>query len=406
VASQRTDPRSAREIAFDILMEVEQGGFAADLLTTETRQLESRDAGLAAAIVLGVLRNWLAIDFLIHHFSERDTAKLDLEVRMALAMGIYQMRWMDRIPRHAAVSESVNLVKRAGVRSASGFANAVLRKVHRDEVAWPSESIALSTPDWLLSRWIRNFGHEQATKIAAASLETPDTYVRVPAGQEPPEAATLTGIPGCYLLRSRPPAVAESESPGESGPAALPHAAHGFRVTDIGSQSIVPLLGLGAGMTLLDLCASPGNKTAQAMESGAWVVAGDVRMRRMEPLRRLNIPLLLLDATEPLPFGPIFDRILLDAPCSGTGTLAHNPEIKLRLEADDLLVNRDRQRLLLRQALTVLKPGGRLVYSTCSLEPEENEQVIASVCPRRVEQTLARIPGREPGDGFSAFVIF
>jgi 16S rRNA (cytosine967-C5)-methyltransferase len=131
-----------------------------------------------------------------------------------------------------------------------------------------------------------------------------------------------------------------------------------------------------------------------------------VRMRRMDPLRRLNIPLLLLDATEPLPFGPIFDRILLDAPCSGTGTLAHNPEIKLRLEADDLLVNRDRQRLLLRQALTVLKPGGRLVYSTCSLEPEENEQVIASVCPRRVEQTLARIPGREPGDGFSAFVIF
>ncbi len=365
-------------------MEVEQGAFAADLLATHTTQLESRDAGLAAAITLGVLRNWLALDFLIHHFSGgRDTDRLDLEVRMALSMGIYQMRWMDRIPAHAAVSETVNLVKRAGLRSASGLTNAVLRKVHRDEVAWPSESVALSTPEWMLARWGQNFGHEQALKIAAASLETPDSYIRVPAGEEPPEAAELTDIPGCYRYR------------GQTG----------FRVQDIGSQSIVPLLGLAPGMTFLDLCSAPGNKTAQAVESAAWTVACDVSMKRLRPLRGLGIPLVLLDGTQPLPFGPVFDRILLDAPCSGTGTLAHNPEIKLRLEPGDLVTNRDRQRELLRQALAALKPGGRLVYSTCSLEPEENEDVVSSVCPERVERRWARIPGNDAGDGFCAAVI-
>lgn len=376
--------RSAREIAFDILLEVERGAFAADLLTQETKPLDSRDAGLAAALTLGVLRRWLSLDFLIRHYSQRDPDRLDLEVRMALSMGLYQMRWMDRIPSHAAVSESVDLIKRAGLRSAAGFTNAILRKAGREPVAWPDASVELSMPPWLLERWTRNFGQEQARAMALAALETPLTYIRVPPGQEPPEGADPTAIPGCY----------QTGNPG------------GFLVQDIGSQSIVPLLALETGMTLLDLCAAPGNKTAQALEIGIDAIASDLRMRRLKPLRRLGIPLVALDGTQPLPFGVQFDRVLLDAPCSGTGTLAHNPEIKWRLEPAELDVYHATQAAMLRQALSVLKPGGRLVYSTCSLEPEENLDVLLEVCPRRIHTRSERLPGRDPGDGFEAAVIF
>lgn len=376
--------RSAREIAFDVLLEVERGAFAADLLTQETQLLDTRDAGLAAALTLGVLRRWLSLDFLIRHYSQRDPDRLDLEVRMALSMGLYQMRWMDRIPSHAAVSESVDLVKRAGLRSAAGFTNAVLRKAGREEVAWPDASIELSMPPWLLDRWTRHFGAQTARAMALAALETPKTYIRVPPGGQPPEGAEPTAIAGCY------------QTAGTAG----------FRVQDIGSQSIVPLLALEPGMTFLDLCAAPGNKTAQALETGAETIACDLRMRRLKPLQRLGIPLVALDGTRPLPFGVQFDRILLDAPCSGTGTLAHNPEIKWRLEPAELEVYHQTQVSLLRQALTVLKPGGRLVYSTCSLEPEENRDVVAEVCPERVQTRSQRLPGRDPGDGFEAAVIF
>ena len=376
--------RSAREIAFDILLEVERGAFAADLLAHETKPLETRDAGLAAAITLGVLRRWLSLDFLIRHYSQRDPDRVDLEVRMALSMGLYQMRWMDRVPNHAAVSESVDLVKRAGLRSAAGFTNAILRKAGREEVAWPNASVELSMPPWLLERWTRNFGAEPARAMALAALETPTTYIRVPPGQQSPEGAEPTAIAGCYQTV-------------DTG---------GFRVQDIGSQSIVPLLALEPGMTFLDLCAAPGNKTAQALEAGAKTIACDLRMRRLQPLQRLGIPLVALDSTRPLPFGVQFDRILLDAPCSGTGTLAHNPEIKWRLEPAELEVYHGTQVALLRRALTVLKPGGRLVYSTCSLEPEENQDVLSEVCPGRVQARAERLPGRDPGDGFEAAVIF
>ena len=376
--------RSAREIAFDILLEVERGAFAADLLTQETKPLATRDAGLAAALTLGVLRRWLSLDFLIRHYSQRDPDRLDLEVRMALSMGLYQMRWMDRIPSHAAVSESVDLVKRAGLRSAAGFTNAVLRKAGREAVEWPDASTELSMPPWLLERWTRNFGAEPARAMALAALETPQTYIRVPPGQQPPEGAEPTAVDGCFLAT-------------ETG---------GFRVQDIGSQSIVPLLQLEPGMTCLDLCAAPGNKTAQAIESGARTLACDLRMKRLKPLQRLGIPLVALDGTRPLPFGVQFDRILLDAPCSGTGTLGHNPEIKWRLETEELAVYHRTQASLLRQALPALKPGGRLVYSTCSLEPEENLDVLLEVCPERIHGRTERLPGRDPGDGFVAAVIF
>jgi 16S rRNA (cytosine967-C5)-methyltransferase len=153
------------------------------------------------------------------------------------------------------------------------------------------------------------------------------------------------------------------------------------------------------------LCAAPGNKTAQALEAGVRAVACDRYFRRLQPMAGLGADLIVLDGTRPLPFSQPFDRILVDAPCSGTGTLGRNPEIKWRLRPEDLPGFQARQIALLTQARRLLKPGGLLVYSTCSLEPEENEEVVAAAAPGVVIHTAHRIPGREEGDGFFAAVI-
>ncbi len=338
---------------------MERGGYASDLLAARAAALDSRDAGLASEIVLGVLRHRGQLDYLIEHYSGKAAGRLDDAVRQALRMGIYQLRYLDRIPAHAAVSESVELIKRAKKRSATGFANAVLRKVNREPVAWPERAAELSHPAWLLERWDRQYGVETAAAIARASLEVPETFVNI-------ETA---------------------------------------RIQDIGAQSIVPLLRLAPGQSLLDLCAAPGNKTAQAIAAGARTVACDIHFRRLALLKPLSPGLVVVDGTQPLPFRHRFDRILIDAPCSGTGTLAHNPEIKWRLKENDLLDLQARQSALLKQGLKALAPGGVLVYSTCSLEHEENEDVIATVPAPLVAETMRRLPGRDPGDGFFAAVI-
>jgi 16S rRNA (cytosine967-C5)-methyltransferase len=381
----------ARRVAFDILRKVEGGGYASDLLTARSATLESRDAGLAAEIVFGVLRFQAQLDYLIERYSERKQ-RLDPEVCIALRMGIYQLRYLERVPPHAAAAESVELVKRARKSSASGFVNAVLRKVDRQPVAWPSREIELSCPEWLLARWERQFGLKTAIGIASAALREPDTYVRMAGGgaEDSGDLSHLeaTEIPGCYRLIGR-----------TSG---LPP---GVRIQDIGSQSIVPLLRLQPGQLFLDLCAAPGNKTAQALESDVRAVACDRHYHRLVRLKGMGADLVVLDGTQPLPFGSRFDRILVDAPCSGTGTLSRNPEIKWRLRLTDLADLHRRQVALLAGARAVLAPGGLAVYSTCSLEEEENEDVVATVPRELLEATVHRVPGINPGDGFFAAMI-
>lgn len=352
----------ARIAAFDILLKTDTGGYASDLLLATA--LDARDAGLASQIVFGVLRFRAQLDFLIEHYSGRSAPwvrKLDLEVCTALRMGIFQMRYLERVPAHAAVSASVELVKRARKASAAGLLNAVLRKVGRAEIAWPNREIALSCPEWLLARWERQYGAETAANIACAALREPEKYV-------------------C------------------EGPA-------GTRIQDIGSQAIVPLLELKPGQRYLDLCAAPGNKTAQALEYGVRAFACDRHWHRLRGLKGLGAELVVLDGAKPLPFAGQFDRVLVDAPCSGTGTLGRNPEIKWRLRPEDLPDLQHRQKALLANARSVLAPGGLLVYSTCSLESEENEEVVGSIPSDRIGGTMHRIPGLDPGDGFFATVI-
>jgi len=376
----------ARLLAFDTLRKVGRGGYASDLLLSGAAPLDPRDAGLASEIVFGVLRYQAQLDFLIQHYSGRGIPKLDFEVLLALRIGIYQLRYLDRVPPHAAVSESVELVKTAGFRSAAGFANAVLRKVGREPVAWPDRATELSHPEWLLARWDPEFGPDVTPLVARANLQPPETYFRVPAAAPIPNSisAEPTEIPGCYRLVSGEPI--------------------GFRIQDIGSQAVVPLLDLSPGQRFLDLCAAPGNKTAQALESGVRAVACDFHAKRVAMLKTLGVDVVHLDATRPLPFSASFDRILLDAPCSGTGTLARNPEIKWRLQPSDIEELHQRQVVLLRNALAALAPGGVLVYSTCSLEREENDGVIEAL-GLHPDRIMRRIPGLQPGDGFYAAVI-
>jgi len=376
-------PAPARIAAFEILLEVERGGYASDLLLERTAQFDSRDAGLAGEIVFGVLRYRAQLDHLIEAYGGGGK-KLDPEVRAALRLGIYQLRWLERVPEHAAVSESVDLVKRARKRSACGFVNAILRKADRRPVAWPNREIALSCPEWLLARWEAHYGRETAEGIARAALDRPEAYIR--ATGPPPEGCEPTDVPGCYRL---------------AGPAP----AGRYRLQDIGAQSIVPKLRLQPGDSFLDLCAAPGNKTAQAMESGVRAVACDVRLRRLAQLKGLGADLVVLDGAQPLPFRRQFDRILVDAPCSGTGTLGRNPEIKWRLRPEDFARFSSRQAALLANARQALAPGGLLVYSTCSLEPEENESVVSSLPAGLLAETTERIPGRDRGDGFFVAVI-
>jgi 16S rRNA (cytosine967-C5)-methyltransferase len=348
----------AREIAFRVLIRVHGGGYATDLLRKESA--DPRDLALAESIVLGCLRYQAQLDYLIEHFSGRKQPKLDDAVRIALRMGIFQLRYLDRIPPHAAVTESVELVKQAHKRSAAGFVNAVLRKVNRDAVAWPDRATELSVPAWMLERWEQHYGQNAAMEIARAALEQPEAAIN--------------------------PATGRQQDPG--------------------AQSIVPLLDIQPGMTVLDLCAAPGNKTAQILALSAQVVACDRYFKRL-----VEVPAeaqrVVLDASKALPFSAkfdraFFDRILVDAPCSGTGTLARNPEIKWRLRPHDLERFAALQREILGNALPHLKPGGKLVYSTCSLEREENEDVVAGL---GVVSTHLRLPGRDPGDGFFASTI-
>lgn len=355
-------PSSARSVAFLILDRVANGGYASDLIRQHCSPLSERDASLAENIVFGCLRFQSQLDYLVDHFARRSALKLDTPVRVALRMGIFQLRYLDRIPAHAAVSESVELVKRAGKRSAAPLVNAVLRKVNREPVAWPDPATELSVPAWLLERWRAHFGPNAAGEIARAALEQPAPFLNPKTGRQ----------------------------------------------QDIGAQSIVPLLDVQAGMEVLDLCAAPGNKTAQILAEGGKAIACDRYPKRLAevPSSALRV---VLDATAALPFSKTFDRILVDVPCSGTGTLGRNPEIKWRLRAQDLAEFHNRQVQILANALPCLRSGGKLVYATCSLEREENEDVVAEVLAANLSFNLAsthlRLPGRDPGDGFFAAVI-
>jgi 16S rRNA (cytosine967-C5)-methyltransferase len=383
-----------RRVAFEVLEAVAGDAYASDSLRNATKTISGRDAGLAGQIVFGCLRYQAQLDYLIQLHSGRRPQDLDPVIVLALRAAIFQLRYLERIPAYAAVDDSVELVKRRK-RAATGLTNAVLRKVTRagaaGPVEWPDAATEFSCPGWLLERWERHFGKSEARSIAEAALHEPIPYIRLAERAQLPDGveATATDVAGCFRLQS-------DLQPG-------------MRLHDISSQSIIPLLDLQPGLRYLDLCSAPGNKTMQALETPLGLaVACDISLKRLREVPAA-CPRVVLDAALPLPFSILFDRIFIDAPCSGTGTLARNPEIKWRIRETDWARFAGKQLQMASAAARLLAPGGKLLYATCSLEREENEEIVQALLARHpelaCEREVWRVPGRDEGDGFFGAVL-
>ena len=413
----------ARRAAFDILRRVADGAFSSVLLASDEVQLKHADRALCHELVLGVLRWQLWLDTIVEHFSRRSVQSLDLPVRIALRLALYQLRFLSRIPASAAVNESVNIVRGAKLSSAAAFVNAVLRRAIREadydpsqETEHPLEKIAIQTshPLWLIERWVNAFGPAEAEAFARANNDVPPTAFRVVRGcADEDKVLSKLAAAGAVVTRSSVASGAHRVSGGSTVLREL-SAAGQIYLQDEASQLVAQVLDVRAGERVLDLCAAPGGKTTlSADHSGdkALIVAADRYAPRIGTIRATaalqqlhSIKPVLLDALQPLPFpAATFDRVLVDAPCSGTGTLRRNPEIRWRLSNDDVLNFAAAQKRFLANAAAVVKPGGRLVYSTCSVERDENEHVTESFLathPFTLRRSLRTWPHHEGSDGF------
>lgn len=393
----------ARKAAFQILMAVERGhAHSDDLLRGKAvSALSAADRNLVTALVLGVLRWQIALDRAAQALLARPNARLDAEIQIALRLGAFQLLHMDRIPARAAIDESVELAKQAGQRFASGMVNAVLRKlaVAAGSGMAQTDAAYAAHPHWMVERWASFYGLEAAREICGHGQSLPALTVRL-ADAEVVAELTSAGIvltPGELLTGART-VVSGDVSATEAFRAGR------ARIQDEGSQLVAELASACMGQDakrILDACAAPGGKTLILAERHpkARIVACESSAARLEQLRtRLEflgerVECRQADATA-LAEEAEFDLALADVPCSGTGTLGRNPEIRHRLRVEDLARQAERQRAILAAALRAVRLGGCVVYSTCSLEPEENEEVVAAVLAAHSNCRLVSIAGR------------
>jgi 16S rRNA (cytosine967-C5)-methyltransferase len=382
----------ARAAAFDVLLRVEeQAAYASELLHSERCDKLSRlDQALTTELVMGVLRWRSALDEAIASVSAQNLTRLDVEVLTCLRMGAYQLAWLDRVPAHAAIHESVELVKRARKRSAVPFANAILRKLadHPDRIHGQEQTLLVASnpqaiaktsahPLWLVERWAQQFGIETAARICAFDQVPPVTSIRLrdPAAENDLRKQGIELEPGALLANARRVVAGDVTK-------TKPYADGRIAIQDEASQLVAALV--GKGNRILDCCAAPGGKTWSIADRNpnASIVALELHERRAQLLRKRvsahNVHVITGDICE-LAAEELFDRVLADVPCSGTGTINRNPEIKWRLRQEDLSHLHARQVKILQAAARHLAPGGTLIYSTCSLEREENEAVIDEV---------------------------
>jgi 16S rRNA (cytosine967-C5)-methyltransferase len=415
---------SARALAYSILLSVEtEAAYASELLHSRLgANVDAREAALATELVMGTLRWQRLLDFLIERYAGRKTAALDREVLVALRLGIYQLRHLTRIPARAAVSESVELVRRGRKKSAAALVNAALRRAAAEKEQTIEEFLPVETgatealgithshPTWLVERWLRAFGKERTIALMEANNRTPEYACAIFDVARREETVREWDEAGIALEPGR---LLRDALVVKRGNIAKTRA---FRngwvgMQDEASQMVPLLLGAKPGDSVLDLCAAPGGKTmalARIVGERGRVVAADFYPARLRAMRaRLetagvaNVSLVALDGTKALPFTAQFDCILVDAPCSGTGTLARNPEIRWRLRSEDLADLHRRQVELVKSALEHLSANGALLYSTCSLEPEENESVVREVVARNpgVRCAAVEIPQEVLADG-------
>jgi 16S rRNA (cytosine967-C5)-methyltransferase len=440
----------ARAAAFDILLRVEtEQAYASELLhSARLDPLSIADRALTTELVFGVERWRSRLDSAIRRNLGSRT-RLDPEVMLALRLGAYQLGFLERVPARAAIYESVELVKRARKGSAAPLVNAVLRKLSADRPAFAVQVAAAPTaadiarelahPEWLVQRWAARYGLAAAQAIGQYDQQPPVTAIRLRGTAEDQqriarelERAGLKLAPGA-LLRNARRVLSGDVTRSKS------YQRGDILIQDEASQLVAALV--GRGKRVLDCCAAPGGKTAAIADRNpeSQIIAAELHRHRARLLerqvQRKNVSVITADARSlPLPRAS-FDRVLADVPCSGTGTLARNPEIKWRLSIEDLADLHSRQLAILLGAAEACEPGGKLIYSTCSLEPEENEQVIEQALAKRGDlrlldcraelqrvkdegelawddvdslvsgRFLRTIPGVHPCDGFFAAVL-
>ena len=387
----------ARAAAFDILLRVErESSYASELLHSRAYdRLTAVDHSLTTELVMGVVRWRSLLDSQIAGVSDQPLSKLDSEILTALRLAVYQLGWLTRIPTRAAINESVELVKRARKRSAAPFVNAVLRKLAllsqvnnapRHAISDASvEMLAVSSahPLWLVERWTHAYGLDSALRICQHDQSIPVTAIRLrrPEAEDRLRSEGIDLAPGAFMASARRVQLGDVTKTAA------------FRaglcvIQDEASQLVAALV--GRGEHVLDCCAAPGGKTSAIADRNpnTKLAAVELHPHRARLLQKLlsahdptpnveagSISVVAADARN-LPFTAKFDRVLTDVPCSGTGTLSRNPEIKWRLTPADIADLQERQLAILRSAMAQVVAGGRLVYSTCSLEKEENEDVI------------------------------
>lgn len=374
----------ARRAAFDVLLELKRKpDLHSDvLLRSRVEALSPLDRNLATTLVMGVLRWQLALQPRIRDALTRSKGHLADPVQVALELGALQLLLLDRIPAHAAIFESVELARQSGNIYAVGLVNAVLRKLSQTPriVADDAQNAVAAHPQWMVERWVAAYGREAAAAICRYDQLLPPATLRLIL----PQAASALQAEGVELQPGSFVTSARRVSAGEvTGSRVLSQGL--VRLQDEGSQLIAELA--GSGNAILDCCAAPGGKTAILAQRnpGATITACDISPRRLQAMQSLlgsqQVRYRVLDATE-MPFREQFDLVLCDAPCSGTGTIARNPEIRHRVTADDFGRQHERQVRLLGSAMRSLRGDGRLIYSTCSLEAEENENVVAEALER------------------------
>lgn len=415
----------AREAALDVLTRVERDQAYSNLLlhqTLEKHRLERQDAALATELVYGTIGRLNTVDYFLEGFVAKGLARLEPWVRSLLRLSFYQLYYLDRIPPHAAVNEAVELAKRRGHQGISGMVNGVLRNVLRrkNELQLPSnlpavKRIALeySHPEWMVERWLHRYGEADTIAICAANNEPPRSSVRVNRLRIEREQMLDQLRSSGYEAELSALAPAGITVTGGGNLASTPWYQSGeLSIQDESSMLVAEVLAPEPGMRVLDCCAAPGGKSAhlaELMHDKGSVCASDVHEHKeklicdqAQRLRLTCIRTLVSDARNLSEHYPAesFDRILLDAPCSGLGVIRRKPDLKWAKQAGEIAEIARVQQAILANVHLLLKPGGVFVYSTCTLEPEENEEQIRNFLHHHPNFELAPFPDRILPEGW------